>query len=114
MLGLLENIDLLPYKINFNYIKNDVFHSLFGLGLYILMYGVLIYFINYFSKDFTNKTNPQIIYKETVLTENIEFKLEDLLEEINFKLYNFSNYEEILKERNTTIEDHFGLHMSIF
>ena len=58
-------------------------------------------------------TNPQIFYKETQITKEIEIRFDDLIEKIDFALYNFSNYENILKKKNTTIDDHFSLIISI-
>ena len=113
MKTLFENIDLFPYRINFNFKKNNVFLSIFGLILSIIMYGNLIFFINYFSKDFINKTNPQIIYKETIFTDKLLLKFDDIFQDIQFNLTNFSNFEKMLNKNNKTIDNKFVLILEI-
>ena len=112
MKGLLEKIDLFPYRINFNYKKNNVFHSFFGIGLSIMMYGVLIFFINYFSRDFLYNTNPQIIYKESIFTEKLVLKFDDIFQNIRFNLKNFSNYEKMLNKKNKSLKNKTILDLS--
>jgi len=75
MKSLLENIDLMTYKINFNYQKKAVYHSIFGVFISICIYAFLVVLIQYFDKDFVNKTNPRIIYQETEFTDNDNFTI---------------------------------------
>jgi len=85
---LLENIDLMTYKINFNYEKKAVYHSIFGVFISICLYVFLIVLIQYFAKDFLNKTNPIVIYQETEFTDNFTIPIRFLIEDYNFFLKN--------------------------
>jgi len=75
MNSLLENIDLLTYKINFNYQKRAVYHSFFGIIVSLIIYACTLVLTQYFARDFINKINPRVIYQETEFTENFTIPL---------------------------------------
>jgi len=102
MNSLLENIDLMTYKINFNYQKRVVYHSFFGIIVSLSIYACILVLTQYFASDFINKINPRIIYQETEFTENFTLPLSFILNDYNcilkFKtqenLYNISQREK--------------------
>jgi len=120
MKSLLENIDLMAYKINFNFKKNTVYHSFFGLLISIGIYGFLIILTRYFAKDFVNKTNPRVIYQENEFTDSFEIPLEFIMKQYYYafkfqtdkNIYNISSTEEIRILYNIT-NDFFNLSIGI-
>jgi len=100
MKSLFENIDLITYKINFNYEKKAVYHTCFGIFISLCLYIFLIILIRYFSKDFINKTNPRVIYQETEFSENFTIPIKFILD---LYTYDFSfNSEENLYNVTST------------
>jgi len=92
MKSLLENIDLMTYKINFNYEKKAVYHTIFGVLISICIYGFLILLIKYFVKDFLYKTNPRVIYQETEFNYNFSIPMNFILNQYSYRFFNFTKY----------------------
>jgi len=117
---LIENIDLMSYKINFKYEKKAVYHSIFGLFVSFCIYAGLIGLTQYFAKDFFNKTNPRITYQETEFIENIKIPVDFLLDDYNYSisfettenLYNLSSNEKT-KVINNQTNNFFSLILSL-
>jgi len=102
MKSLLENIDLMTYKINFNYEKKSVYHSLFGILISVCIYSFLIVLIRYFAKDFFNKTNPKVIYQENEFTEDFKFPIDFILKDYYY-LINFETKENFYNLTSTEV-----------
>jgi len=105
MKRLLENFDLLAYHINFNYKSKKVYNSFFSVYLSLCLYALMIVFIQYFSKDFINKTNPKVIYQETeFVEENITIPINFILKsyEYMFTFESKENYYNLTPDKNFT------------
>jgi len=121
MKSLLENIDLMSFKINFNYRKKDVYHSYFSIFISLCVYVSMVFFLQYFSKDFVNKTNPKVIYQETEFTQNFTIPLDSILSGYfyNFSfesmdnIYNLSSNEQSKTIYNQT-NDIFSLQFTLY
>jgi len=96
MKSLLENLDLMTYKISFNYSKNAVYHSFFGILISMCVYGCMIFLTGYFIKDFVNKTNPINIYQETEFeyADNFSLLINFILNDYYYA-FNFATYENL-------------------
>jgi len=113
MKSLLEKVDLVTLKINFNYQKKAVYHSFFGIFISICIYACLILLTQYFAMDFINKVNPNVTYQETQFTESESFRypIKSLLDCYSYKIdlttneniYNLSSkddYKHIYNQTN--------------
>lgn len=106
-----ELMNIFSYKIGFNYKRNKFYHSFFGFFLswvLIMCSGILVF---YFSKDMIYKTNPNLVYKESIKSEKDEFKLKDIFKKVELTFYDkysglpnlpidfdkFTNYKIIFK-----------------
>ena len=90
MKQILENTDLFSYNINFTYRKKNSFYTILSGIISIIVYGIFIYFINYFSRDFIYSENPKINFKQS--------KYENDLDEKNLSnIFIGLNYSGIMK-----------------
>jgi len=106
MKAFLENTDLYAFKINFNYREKNVFHSFIGISLSIATYIVMIYFINYFSRDFINKQNPRVTYKETEFDNTFNITLDKIIDKFyvdtTFESPFDDKFDAIFSSKNST------------
>jgi len=87
MKHLLENVDLMTYKINFNYQKQAVYHSYFGIIISICIYICLIILTEYFTKDLIYKTNPNIINQEIEFKENFTLPMNFIIHQYYYEFF---------------------------
>jgi len=98
---LLENLDLMTYKINFNYQKKAKYHSFFSMFVSMCIYVCTIILTKYFSEDFINQSNPRVIYQETELTDNFTLPINFILKSYYY-MFEFETSENIY---NLTIDE---------
>jgi len=80
MRQLFESADIFAHQINFNYERKNLYHSFFGMGLSFALYGIMIYFVCYFSTDLIYKQNPRIKYEETEFIDSVNITVKDLFD----------------------------------
>lgn len=83
MKTLLQALNLFSYELKLNFNKSHLYHSFVGIGLSLMVYGLMIFLMYYFSLDFINRNNLKLNYKESELAEETEISITDFFQDID-------------------------------
>jgi len=108
-----EALNIFPYKVNFNYKKKLLFHTVSSQIFSILVYIIMIFCFYKFSEDFIKKKNPKLSIKEKLFQNYREFNFTEILNYINYTfditLYTNNSNENL----NEAIKSYFNINFEI-
>jgi len=111
MKNILDFSNLYKYDINFNYQNKNSFYSVIAIILSLFVYGIMIIFSYYFSKDLILQENPKINFRETIMSGYYNISLIEMFESytLNFDLIKHKEeenyFEELINEKYEKLED---------
>jgi len=114
MKSFFNAFNLFPHKLNFNFKRNQNFHTIIGLFFSILVYIGLFFCLYKFSEECLQKRNPKLSIKEKLFTDDVKINFTNILDSINYK-FNLSletnNPNEDLIE---AIRNYFNMNFYIY